>query len=47
LNVDGGRLLNLQPSTFEPSTCSGGAMAYFLAKTEPDGYSIDDLARDG
>ena len=22
-------------------------MAYFLAKTEPDGYSIDDLARDG
>ena len=21
-------------------------MAYFLAKTEPDGYSIDDLARD-
>ncbi|CAA9570125.1 MAG: hypothetical protein AVDCRST_MAG88-2252 [uncultured Thermomicrobiales bacterium] len=22
-------------------------MAYFLAKTEPDSYSIDDLARDG
>ena len=22
-------------------------MAYFLAKTEPDAYSIDDLARDG